>query len=252
MSSVPTDAAYRRLVIAGLFAVAQLAYPAGGSAQYVLTSPVGDSLVFEAADLRVMLDTARAMRTSIVEDPHVMYTEPYTRQPVSEESPDASYPWNVITVHSDSTVDYLGLPANLREADRAYYNYAVKRMRVVRTEDPDVPCDSLLALEAAVVGSFVDGWVLSRTLFGGPAFAPLDELAFARQAGHLEALIAAKNDRQVGACAAEWAEANPARIEAYETWRSESFTVPGDEADEAPADEAPAAEQDSVVRRDGP
>jgi hypothetical protein len=229
---VRTDHVSGRSLVAGLLFVVSLAVsPPDCGAQYVVTSPAGDSLVFEAAQLRAMLDTARAMRKDIEEDPHVLYTEPLVRETVSEDSPERSYPWNVVTVHTDSTVDYLGLPANLREADRAYYNYAVMRMRVVRNADPDVPCDSLLALEEKVVGSFIDGWVLSRTLFGGPSFAPLDELAFARSAGHLRALLAARNDRQVGACAAEWAADHPDRVTAYETWRRDDFLPPDTSAD---------------------
>lgn len=228
--------------VAGLLVLAAaLAFPPVCTGQYVLVSPSGDSLTFEAAELREMLDTARAMRRDIEEDPHVLYTEPLTRQPVPEDSPEQAYPWNVVTVHTDSTVDYLGLPANLREADRAYYNYAVMRMRVVRTADPDVPCDSVLALEERVVGSFIDGWILSRMLFGGPAFAALDELAFAREAGHLRALLAAKRNRQVGACAARWANENPERIAAYEAWSAGTFPRSDEGTGEAGDPAAPGA-----------
>ena len=132
------------------------------------------------------------------------------------EAPDAAYPWNAVTVVDDTTMDTSRLPANLREADRAYYNYAVQRMRVVRWGDPDVSCDSLLAQEEKVVGSFIDGWILSRTLFGAPPFEPLDELVFARRAGLLRPLLARRSDPQVGACAGQWADENPERIAAYE------------------------------------
>jgi hypothetical protein len=137
----------------------------------------------------------------------------------------------VVTVVNDSVADMQRLPANLREADRAYYNYAVQRMRVVRGTDPDVPCDSLLALEERVVGSFADGWILSRTLFGGPAFGPLDELVFARRAGLLRALLARRNDRQLGACAGQWAEENLESVAAYDVWQRENFPAPGEDRD---------------------
>jgi hypothetical protein len=83
----------------------------------------------------------------------------------------------------------------------------------------------------------VDGWVVARTLFGGPPFAPLDELVFARKAGMLSALLAARRDRYLGACASEWAEANAAAVEAYEKWRDERFLA-------APEPEAPAVSPD--------
>ena len=207
-------------------AILTVMYPHPAASQYTVTAPNGDTLQYEAAALRTMLDTARALYADLQEDPRVRYAIPRERETVPETDPEASYPWNVVTVIDDSTADVQRLPANLREADRAYYNYAVKRMRVVRTADPDVSCDSLLALEEAVVVSFVDGWVLSRTLYGGPAFEPLDELVFARKAGLLRALLAVRNDRQVGACTGQWVEEHPEQVAAYDAWRKEHFPAP--------------------------
>lgn len=232
--------AHPRAVARGTI-LALLLLPGVAVAQYTLTAENGDTVRFESAALRVMLDTARALYTDLEEDPRVAYVTPFTREAVSETDPEASYPWNVVVVVDDSTADLQRLPANLREADRAYYNYAVQRMRVVRGTDPDVPCDSVLALEERVVQSFVDGWVLSRTLYGGPAFAPLDELVFARHAGLLRPMLARLKNQQLGACAGQWVEANPERVAAYDAWRSEKF--PAEEA--AAEDEAPAGEPDA-------
>jgi hypothetical protein len=216
-------------------AACSMLLPGAAAAQYTVTAENGDSVQFESAALRAMLDTARALYADLEEDPRVAYMTPVgfpgSRVPVSLEDPEASYPWNVVTVLSDSTVDARSMPANFREADRAYYNYVVQRMRVVRGTDPDVSCDSLLALEEKVVGSFADGWILSRTLFGGPAFAPLDELVFARRAGLLRALLARHNDRQLGACAGQWAEANLEKVAAYDTWQRENFPAPSEDLD---------------------
>ena len=226
-------------------AVCAVLLPGTAAAQYTITAENGDTVQFESAELRVMLDTARALWADLEEDPRVMYFTPAGRETVSEEDFEASFPWNVIQVVDDSVVDVTRLPANLREADRAYYNYAVQRMRVVRWGDPDVSCDSLLAQEEKVVGSFIDGWILSRTLFGAPPFEPLDELVFARRAGLLRPLLARRNDPQVGACAGQWAEENPERIAAYETWRLEKFPLPG-EGQEDDAAEEPGPETGEV------
>ena len=221
-----------RLRTAAIQAVAcSFLLPGSVSAQYTITAENGGTIQFESAALRTMLDTARALYLDLQEDPRVAYITPLGREPVSLEDPESSYPWNVVTVVNDSVADMQRLPANLREADRAYYNYAVQRMRVVRGTDPDVPCDSLLALEERVVGSFADGWILSRTLFGGPAFGPLDELVFARRAGLLRALLARRNDRQLGACAGQWAEENLESVAAYDVWQRENFPAPGEDRD---------------------
>lgn len=196
--------------------------PAPATAQeYALASPAGDSLRFDLAELRVKLEEARILYDDLVEDPRVLYVLGFG-PPASADAPGPAYPWNAVSPTSDSTVNVV-TPGNLREADRAYHNYAVMRMREVRTEDPDDPCDALVAREETVLSSFVDGWVLARTLFGGPGFAPLDELAFAREAGHLRPLLAARGDASVGICAAAWAEANPEAVDAYEDWRADAF-----------------------------
>lgn len=230
-------------------AVCAVLLPGTAAAQYTITAENGDAVQFESAELRVMLDTARALWADLEQDLRVLYITPANnlagRETVSRERPEASYPWNAIQVVDDSVADVMHLPANLREADRAYYNYAVQRMRVVRWGDPDVSCDSLLAQEEKVVGSFIDGWILSRTLFGAPAFEPLDELVFARREGLLRPLLARRNDPQVGACAGQWAEANPERIAAYETWRLEKFPLPGEgQEDEAAEEPGPETGED--------
>jgi hypothetical protein len=233
-------------ILAGLSVVA--ARPAPAAAQeYALASTAGDSVRFELAELRVMLEEARILYDDLVEDPRVLYVLGFGPPPPAD-APDAAYPWNAVRPTSDSTVNVV-TPGSLREADRAYYNYAVMRMREVRNEDPDDPCDELVVREEAVLSSFVDGWILTRTLFGGPAFAPLDELAFARAAGHLRALLAARGDASVGACAAAWADDHPEAIEAYEAWRTDAFPglVPPAAADAdttaADAPEGPAEDR---------
>lgn len=201
-----------------------LSMPAAASAQYRIVSPGGDTLGFSSAEVRAMLDTTRALRADLELDPKVMYTLGFVDR-VAEAEPDSAYPWNAVRPRSDSVV-VLYMPGNLREADRAYENYAVARMHVIRERDPDAPCDSVVAWESDVVSAFADGWIVARTLFGGPPFAPLDEIAFARASGHLAALVADRRDSWAGACAAEWASAHPGAVEAYRTWRETQFLDP--------------------------
>lgn len=181
-----------------------------------------------------MLEKARVLYADLEEDPRVLYRLGFGPA-VESSAPGPAYPWNAVLPQSDSVVNIL-TPGNLREADRAYHNYAVMRMREIRGEDPDDPCDALVEREEEVLSSFVDGWILSRTLFGGPAFTPLDEFAFARAAGHLRALLAARRDASVRGCAATWVEAHPEAVASYESWRARVF--PG--LTELPADTMPA------------
>ena len=205
------------LVLTTLFLLA----PSSAAGQYRVVSPAGDSMTLETESVKVMLDTTRALRKDLEEDPRVMYALGFGERATARE-PEPAWPWNAIAVQSDSVVQVV-TPGNLREADRAYENYAVMRMRIVRGKDPDAPCDSIVAWEAEAVSSFVDGWIVARTLFGGPPYGPLDAMAFARLDGHLAALIVDLGDRQIDFCAAEWAESNSAAIESFRAWYERQF-----------------------------
>ncbi|MDT8437279.1 MAG: hypothetical protein RRA92_11065 [Gemmatimonadota bacterium] len=203
--------------------------PDAARAQYAIVLPAGDSLRFELPEVRRMLDTTRALRRNLEEDPRVLYRIGF-RDPVPAEAPAAAWPWHAVEPASDSVVD-LQMPGNLREASRAYENYAVIRMRTIRSRDPDAPCDSLVAWESEALSAFADGWIVARTLFGGPPYPPLDAVPFARAAGHLEALAAEGRSRAVGACAAAWVEAHPEAVQAWLEWREDrGLAGPGEAA----------------------
>ena len=221
-----------------LMAVATFVWSTPALGQRSITTE-RDTILIDMSTLQATLDSARALRKDLEEDPGVLYSLGFG-PPAKVTSAESAYPWNAVSPTSDSTVNVI-MPGNLREADRAYYNYAVMRMRVVRTHDPDASCEVLIEAEENVLSSYVDGWILARTLFGGPAFAPIDELAFAREADLLRPLLAARGNTSIGVCAVEWADAHPDEIATYESWRAEAFpelvsavsesTLIGDELD---------------------
>jgi len=204
-------------------------------AQYRVVSPSGDTITVETDVVREMLDSTRALRRDLEEDPRVLYAIGYG-DGATDADPEPAWPWNAIEVVSDSVVEVI-TPGNLREADRAFASYSVMRMRIVRSRDPDAECDSIVEWETAAVSSFIDGWIVARTLFGGPPFGPLDALAFARLDGHLPALIVDVGNRQIGACAGEWAESHPAAVHAYRSWHEVQFPPPEPE-EVVPAEDA--------------
>lgn len=186
------------------------------AAQYRLTGPA-DTIAFDRDSLLRMRERSRVLRQDLEEDPEVLYYTTFGR-PADPEDPAPSLPWNAVDVVTDSLAAVI-TPGDLREADRAYVNYAVLRMRAVRS-DPDVPCDTVMARELEAVGGFVEGWVVARTLFGGPPYAPLDELVFARRDAVLAGLVAAREDPYLGGCVRVWREAHPDAVEAYRRWRA--------------------------------
>ena len=213
------------LLLLALFASAGAAFPRAAAAQYTLAAPNGEEVVFDGQRLLEMRDRSRTLWNELQDDPRVLYYTAYGRELERDDAAQA-YPWNAIEVVADSLAAVI-TPGNLREADRAYYNYAVLRMHAVR-KDPDVACDEVFGREMEAVDGFVDGWVVARTLFGGPAFEPLDEFALAREAGVLEGMVADRGDRQLGGCLAVWRDANPGAVDAYRAWRAETYGADGE------------------------
>lgn len=206
------------LVLAGIGGAAPL------EAQYRLTAPSGAVVEFEADVLLRFRDRSDSLMTDLVEDPLVLYFPSFGRELDESEARDA-WPWNAVEVVTDSSAA-LVMPGNLREAGRAYESYAVLRMHAVR-QDPDVACDVLVAREIEAVDGFIDGWVAARLLFGGPAYEPLDELAFAREAGVLAGLILDRSDRQLGGCLRFARTSGEDEIAAYRAWRTEHYLPRG-------------------------
>lgn len=203
----------RRGAFGALIALALVAGPVAG--QYRITSPGGETVEFEPDSLLAMRDRSDALYRELQEDPLVLYYTSYGPA-LSADQRDLALPWNAVDVVTDSTAAIV-TPGNLREADRAYYNYAVLRMHAVR-DDPDVSCDELFEREMDAVHAFVDGWVVARTLYGGPRYEPLDELVFARARGVLDGYVAASTDRHLGGCLAVWREEHPGAVERYTAW----------------------------------
>ena len=209
------------MLLVGLSAGIVAATPA--EAQYRLTAPSGAVVEFEADRLLRFRDRSDSLMTDLVEDPLVLYYRSFGRDLDESEARDA-WPWNAAEVVTDSLAA-LVMPGNLREAGRAYESYVVLRMHAVR-QDPDVPCETLLGREIDALDGFIDGWIVARLLFGGPAYEPLDELVFAREADVLGGLILDRSNRQLGGCLAVVRQRGEDEIAAYRSWRAENYLPP--------------------------
>jgi hypothetical protein len=218
------DSAATRPTAAALLLAVAAAAPAAAGAQdepdrYTLRVPGGPSLSLTADSVEDMLRRTRRLGTILEEDPDVLYYVG-TGGDVDVSEPSPAYPWNAVRPESDSTAR-VRVPANYREARRAYYAYAVRIMEAIRGSPPSTRCGASVRREVDAVSAFVDGWIVTRTLFGGPAFPPLDALVFARDAGHLQAALVELGGSRLGGCARRWARQNPEAVEAYRAWRED-------------------------------
>lgn len=211
----------QRLPFLPALAAALLALPTSARAQYVLEAPSGRSLEYDSARVQEMLERSRRLGRILEEDPEVLYYVG-SGPAVTADSPNSAYPWNAVRPRTDSTAR-VAFPANYREARRAYYNYAVRKMGLVRDSAPASGCSAAVEREVASVSAWVDGWVVARTLFGGPAFAPLDAFAFAREAGHLPAMMVELENAGIAGCLDRWRRDNAGAMEAYRAWRRDVF-----------------------------
>lgn len=188
---------------------------------YTLTAPSGRTLALTDERVREMLARTRRLGAIVDRDPDVLYYVGSGPE-VALDDPRPAYPWNAVRAENDS-VARVAVPGNYRESRRAYFNYAVLQMERVRETVPAVRCTEAVGREVEAVSAFVDGWTVTRLLYGGPAYAPLDALVFAREAGHLSALVVAVGDTRPGGCRDRWRKNHPGEMEAYRRWRTRVF-----------------------------
>lgn len=201
---------------------------------YALRAPSGLTLTFPRDSVLDMLERTRRLGEILEKDPAVLYFVG-SGPTVGLSDPVSAYPWNSVHVRNDS-VARISVPANYREARRAYFNYAVLRMEGVREEEPAAICSGMVEQEVEVVSAFLEGWIVTRFLYGGPAYTPLDALVFARDAGHLPAMLVSLENSWLGGCLDRWRREHPEAIEAYRRWRREVFRegAPGGSSERVP------------------
>lgn len=189
---------------------------AGGDAlaQYSIPAPSGDTAVTYPRDTVVaLLERTRRLYDDLQEDPEILYYVGVGPD-APASAPEGAYPWNAVRVESDSVVRVV-TPENLREADRAYHNYAVIRMRERGDSVAATECGALVEREARILSAFVDGWIVSRTAFGAAPYPPLDELAFVQESKLLPAFIVTHGAPALGDCEDRWSREHPDELGAY-------------------------------------
>ena len=154
---------------------------------------------------------------NIVEDPSFMVVS----MPVVEES----FPWDGMRVSNDSVT--IGVPVAGRDGQLVYqiYGHLHLMVRMGRQEEwlPEAPDAVGYELERAIVSRVADAWILGRASFDTQPFTPLDEIAYAKDAGFLDAFIFTARPEDFAASRAEWARANPGEADRYREWFVDTF-----------------------------
>lgn len=134
-------------------------------------------------------------------------------------------PWEGMRLAPDSVI--LNVPLGGRDGQLAYqiYGHLHLMVQMGRQEEwlPEAPEVTGYELERAIVDRIADVWILGRTVFDTQPFAPLDELAYAKNFGFLDAFIFTARPDLYGSERARWVQENPERASEYRAWFSETF-----------------------------
>jgi len=145
---------------------------------------------------------------------------------LSEPVPDEVYPWEGTRVHEGDSVT-VPAPRGAADALRVFqiYGHLHLMVKMGRQEEwlPEAPDATGFELERAILERTADAWILGRTVFGMMPYGPLDELAYAKEAGFLDALIFTARPDEFGASRVAWARENPDGMEAYRDWFLNTF-----------------------------
>lgn len=139
---------------------------------------------------------------------------------------DEVYPWENLRIDADSV--WVSVPANQPDTRLVYHIYAHLHLmvRMGRQELwlPEAPDAVGYDLERAILSRTADAWLLGRTVFGTVPYGPLDELMYAKEAGHLDAFIFTARPGEFAETRAEWARANPGEMGEYREWFLDTFS----------------------------
>jgi hypothetical protein len=141
--------------------------------------------------------------------------------PVLEEV----FPWEGMVVSNDTVT--LRVPLGAADGQLVYQIYGHLHLMSTMGRQgewlPEAPDAVGYELERAIVSRAADAWILGRTVFDTQPFGPLDELAYAKNEGFLDAFIFTARPDDFAASRAEWARSNPDAADLYRDWFLETF-----------------------------
>jgi hypothetical protein len=144
---------------------------------------------------------------------------------ISEPGDGDVYPWDGLRLSSDTV--WVRTPTGAQDPQLVFQIYGHLHLMVTlgRQEEwlPEAPDVEGFALEQAILSRAADAWILGRAVYNTVPYGPLDELAYAKEAGFLEAFIFTARPGDFASARTDWARANPEEMERYREWFLETF-----------------------------
>ena len=144
---------------------------------------------------------------------------------IRESTLEEILPWEGMELGNDSVT--VQIPLGGQDATLVYdvYGFLHLMHQMGRQDEwlPEAPDAVGYDLERAIVARIADAWILGRSVFDTQPFGPLDELAYAKDSGYLDAYIFTARPEEFATARTEWARENPGQVDAYREWFLETF-----------------------------
>jgi hypothetical protein len=133
-----------------------------------------------------------------------------------------TYPWETLVLQAD-TARYQHARSNPDVAG-AYNIYAhlhlMKKLNRLSEWMPEVAneAENSYRLERAIVERMADSWLLGRSVFDAQPHPLMDELIYAKEAGHLDAFLFTARPNDWAPEREAWVREHPQGLEEYRAW----------------------------------
>ena len=219
----PRVAPRKTLVRLGFLGLVGLCLACGGTGRSIPTSR--PMIVYSGARLRV--DEARldSIYDWVMEEDYNITEDP-SFWVITQPTADETYPWQDLRVVEDSVSVRVPMGASDTQLVFQIYGHLHLMTTMGRQEEwlPEAPTAEGYELERAILSRTADAWILGRTTFNTEPYGPLDELAYAKESGYLDAFIFTARPSEFVAERAEWVRANPGAMERYRDWFLDTFS----------------------------
>jgi len=135
------------------------------------------------------------------------------------------FPWEGMVVSNDTVSLQVSLGAGDGNLVYQIYGHLHLMSTMGRQAEwlPEAPDAVGFELERAIMVRTADAWILGRTVFDTQPFGPLDELAYSKYAGYLDAFIFTARPGEFAASRGVWARENPGAADEYREWFLDTF-----------------------------
>jgi hypothetical protein len=182
-------------------------------------------IVFSGARLRVEQERVEEINAWVTAEQANIEQDP-SFWVISEPADGDVYPWEGLRINADTV--WVRTPRGAQDPQLVFQIYGHQHLMATmgRQEEwlPEAPDATGFELERAILSRVADAWILGRAVYNTVPYGPLDELAYAKEEGYLDAFIFTARPNEFAAARTEWVRANPSEMERYRDWFLETFS----------------------------